>query len=102
MTETGEGVEFRVVDGRIGGDLGVVGYVAVGELAAYDVGVLGEGCVGGGDDFDVVGDAGVVVTFLFVSIYFRVILVGEERETYIITGMGLLSATALNHSIIPA
>jgi len=50
-----------VVDGGVGGDLAVVGYVAVGELAADDVGVLGEGGVGGGEEFDVVGNGGVVV-----------------------------------------
>lgn len=36
-------------------------HVAVRELAAHDVGVLGEGDVGRGGDLDVVGDAGVVV-----------------------------------------
>lgn len=51
-----------MVDAWVGGDLCVVGYVSVGELAADDVGVLGEGGKGGWDDFDVVGDAGVVVS----------------------------------------
>lgn len=35
-----------MVDFGGAGDLGVVGDVAVGEFAAYYVGVLGEGCVG--------------------------------------------------------
>lgn len=50
-----------MVDGGVRGDLRVVRDVAVGELAAYDVGVGGESGVGGGGDFDVVGDARVVV-----------------------------------------
>lgn len=50
-----------MVDRRVRGDLRVVRDVAVGELAAYDVGVGGEGGVGGWGDFDVVGDARVVI-----------------------------------------
>lgn len=61
MAETGKGVEFGVVDGRVGADLGVVGYVAVGELAADDVGVLCQCGICRGSDLDVVGNSGVVV-----------------------------------------
>lgn len=54
-------MEVAVVDLGVRADLGMVGNIAVGELAANDVGVGGEGGVGRGGDFDVVGDAGVVV-----------------------------------------
>lgn len=46
LAETGESVEMGTVDFGICSDLGVVGDVAVGELAAYNVGVFGELRVG--------------------------------------------------------
>jgi hypothetical protein len=90
-----------VVDGWVGADLGVVGDVAMGELAAHDVGVGGEGGVGGGGDFDVVGDAGVVIAGELVSCLCLILFL-EVEGTNIITGIGLRSATAWNHFTIPS
>lgn len=102
LPEPGEGVEVAVVDRRVRADLGVVRDVAVGELAADDVGVGGEGGVGGGGDFDVVGDAGVVVAAGFVSCCVSCVLGWYGGGTNIMTGIGLRSAMAWNHFTIPS
>lgn len=81
LPEPGEGVEVAVVDRWVRADLCVVRDVAVRELAAYNVGVGGEGGVGGGGDFDVVGDAGVVVAAGLLAVACHVFWGGNERTS---------------------
>jgi hypothetical protein len=51
-----------VIDLRIGGNLGVVRYIAVREFAANYVGMFGEVCIGGREDFNVIRYTGIMVT----------------------------------------
>lgn len=64
MAEAGKCEKVFVVNGRIRGDEAVVGEIAVRELAAHDIRMLGKGDVGGRGHFDVVGYTGVVVAAL--------------------------------------
>lgn len=70
----------------------------MGELGTDDVGVTGELAVGGKRDDKVIGDGWVVVTGL-ASIMGRLEEMGKH---YIRIGIGLASATALNHPSIPS
>lgn len=65
LAEAGEDEE--VGEGKVG-ELRVDCYVAVRELAADDVGVSGQGAVCEDGERDVVGDGGIVVTVVDVSL----------------------------------
>lgn len=95
---------MAIVNGGVGPDSSVDGKVAMGELAANYVGVFGELDERGGRDLDVVGNGRVVVTESMSPCQKCVPRVSDGREScsYIMIGIGLPSATASNHAMIPS
>lgn len=98
LAQASEDVKVGSADGWVVCDLCVHADVAVGEFGTDDVGVAGELAVGGKRDDKVIGDGWVVVTGL-ASIMGRLEEMGKH---YIRIGIGLASATALNHPSIPS
>lgn len=71
----------------------------MGEFAPHDIRVLRQGSEGGRHDFDVVGDARVVIsTFCISKETFNTV----REIAYTMIGIGLRSATASNHRIMPS